>query len=104
MSQIFKHEVVGLFETSVGIYEVCAVAEAEYDDASSRLVVCLDAYLRLRNILAEEIHSQEPWLPKKNQVGYSVSHHEVSSTVDEVFCYWVKKVRNSIPATHAAAA
>lgn len=97
MKKTFKEEIVGTFGLGVRIYDVCATAEAEYDDSNGKLVIVLDRSLRLKDIAAPETYLETDWLPKRNRVEYRACPEEIDATVGEVFRFWVKKVSASIP-------
>jgi hypothetical protein len=98
---IFKQQIIGIVELDQHLYDVCATAEAQFDDIQSKLSIKLDRYLRLRDLTAPEKHEEKDWLPKKEIVEYRVSFEEIKSTVNEVFAFWEKKVRASIPHTYS---
>jgi hypothetical protein len=97
MNHSFKHEILGFVELNGKTHEVCVTADSQYDDNSCQLSIKLDRYLRLRDLLAEEKHIDASWLPKTETIKNSVSMEEITDYVAEVFEFWVRKVKNSIP-------
>jgi hypothetical protein len=94
---MFKEEIVGTIERNHQMYDVCATADAAFDESNSKLIIELDRFLRIRDISQLEKPLEEKWMPKKNHVEYSLDRAEVTPTVDEVFAFWSKRVRSSIP-------
>lgn len=99
MKAVMLSEPVASKELKDGVYEVWATAEAEYDDATSDLVVELDSFVRPVNIRLKDTRIVTEWLPKKGKVGEHVGPHEVHAQTKEVFESWVRKVRRHIPET-----
>lgn len=91
-------EVLGTVETPQGIREVCAAANAEYDEGASRLVVKLDAYLRTTDLRTKEQRFAASWLPKPETVRESVGPDETVEMARDIFHRWVRKIREAIPA------
>jgi hypothetical protein len=94
---MFKEEIVGTIEKNLRAYDVCATADTTYDEAQKKLVVELDRFLRIRDISQIEQRLDEPWMPRKDQIQYFASRAEVVPTVNEVFEFWAKRVKRSIP-------
>ena len=55
-------EVLGTVETLHGNCEVCASADATYDEEATRLVVKLDAFLRTTDLLTKEKRFPAEWI------------------------------------------
>ena len=91
-------EVLGVVETSEGAREVCASADASYDEETARLVVNLDAFLRTTDLLSKEKRSSADWLPKPQTVRESVGPDEAVEMARDIFHRWVRKVRDAVPA------
>ena len=77
--------------------EVCATAEALFDESQSQLAVTLDSFLRPADVRVKEEHESAEWLPKKQTVRESVPRHEALDLAEDIFHRWVGKVRRSIP-------
>lgn len=80
-----------------GVYEVWAIAEAQYDDARSELVVALDSFVRPTDIRLKDTRIDPEWLPKKGKVAEHVGSEEAHDQAKEIFESWVRKVRRHIP-------
>ena len=94
---MFKEEIVGTIEKTHKAYDVCATAKTEFNESTSKLFIDLDRFLRIRDIAQREEPLEAEWLPRKNRVEYSLKRDEIIPTVNEVFHFWSKKVRSSIP-------
>ena len=93
-------EVLGTVEVSEGNCEVCASAEANFDETAGRLVVTLKAYLRPGGLLVKERQFREEWLPADETVTESISRAECHDVAREIFHRWVRKVREAAPLLH----
>lgn len=91
-------EVLGTVETQQGTCEVCASADAKYDEDASRLAIKLDSFLRTTDLLKKEERFSAEWLPKPETVRESVGPDETVEMARDVFQRWVRKVRQSVPA------
>lgn len=90
-------EVLGIVETPDGVREVCAAADAGYDDGEGRLVVKLDAFLRTTDVRAKERRVPAAWLPKPEIVRESVGPDDAVDLARDIFQRWVRKVREAAP-------
>jgi hypothetical protein len=90
-------EIVEVFAPERGECEVCATAEAAFDEAQSRLTVSLDSFLRPVNLRLKESRESADWLPPKQTVREKVSREEAVALAQDIFHRWVGKVRQSIP-------
>ena len=95
-------EVLGTVETPDGNREVCASAEAGFDEAAGRLVVKLEAFLRPTGLLVKERHFRAGWLPVNETLTESVGTEECHDMAREIFHRWVRKVREAAPQLHHA--
>ena len=102
MKRITISEVVGDLPSDNGPVEVCAVAEAAFDEAEFKLIVQLDSYLRTTELTRPEEHFSASWLPGKEVLRESASLHEATDLAKEIFQRWVHKVRQAMPAMAAA--
>ena len=94
---ISSSEVVESVHGDGGEWEVCAVAEAAYDESDSRVVVELESFLRKASTSGEGEVRHPPWLPGKSRVTEQAPREEASQVAHDVFASWVRKVRHSIP-------
>ena len=90
-------EIVELLELEEGWDEVCATAEANYNEATSSLAVKLDSFVRPVDLLATERHLTPRWLHRPDTVRQTVPLDEAVPLARDIFQRWVKKVRQSIP-------
>jgi hypothetical protein len=93
-------EVIGTVPTSRGECEVCAEADAEYDQEAGRLIVKLDAFLRTTDLRKKEERFTADWLPKPDTVRESVGPEETLEMAREIFHRWVRKVRDAASTLH----
>ena len=93
-------EMLGIVEVPEGTSELCAAADAQFDEAAGRLVVKLEAFLRPSGLLEKERHFRADWLPKDETITESVGREECSDVAREIFHRWVRKVREAAPALH----
>jgi len=94
-------EVLGTVETPEGICEVCASANAGFDDTAGRLVLKLEAFLRPTDLLAKERHFRADWLPVNQTVTEPVEREESGELARDIFHRWVRKVREATPQLHS---
>jgi hypothetical protein len=97
---IDKSEVLGTVEVPEGLCEVCASADAGFDEGAGRLVVQLEAFLRPAGLLVKERHFRADWLPQNATVTESVTREESGEMAREIFHRWVRKVREAAPQLH----
>lgn len=95
-------EVLGTVEGPEGAFELCAAADAGFDEGAGRLVVKLEAFLRPAGYLAKERHFGADWLPANETVTESVAREEGREVAREVFHRWVRRVREAAPPLHHA--
>ncbi len=93
-------EVLGTVEVPEGTCEVCASAEAGFDEAAGKLVVKLEAFLRPAGFLVKERHFSADWLPANETITESVAREEGHEVAREIFHRWVRKVREAAPSLH----
>ena len=93
-------EVLGTVEMPEGGCELCASAEASFDEEAGRLVVKLEAFLRPTDLLVRERHFGADWLPKNETVTESVARQECHEVAREIFHRWTRKVREAAPKLH----
>ncbi len=90
-------EVLGTLDQPGGACEVCATAQAEYDDPSGRLTVRTQAFLRPCDLLVKEKHFRTDWLPTNETITESVAPEETHDAARSIFHHWVRKVRDAAP-------
>jgi hypothetical protein len=90
-------ETLGPVATPEGGLEVCAAADARYDEDSAQLQVKLNAFLRSTDLRAKEQQFVADWLPKPETVVESVGPDETAEVARDVFRRWVRKVREARP-------
>jgi hypothetical protein len=95
-------EVLGSVEMPEGLCELCASAEAGFDEEAGRLVIKLGAFLRPTDLLAKERHFRADWLPENETAIESVARDECHEMAREIFHRWVRKVRKAAPPLHPA--
>ena len=93
-------EVLGTVEGPEGVCELCASADASFDEEKRQLAVKLEAFLRPTDLLVKERHFRADWLPKNETVTESVAREECHEVAREIFHRWVRKVRESAPKLH----
>jgi hypothetical protein len=94
-------EVLRTVETREGMCELCASADASYDEGAGLVVVKLEAFLRPAGLLVKERHFREPWLPADETITEGVGREECGDMAREIFHGWVRKVRAASPASPA---
>src|SRR5262245_35945000 len=80
-----------------GQWEVCASAEATYDEVQSALFVQLDRFTRSLETRSALAITQPEWLPRRETVRERVSLAEAVPVAKDIFCRWVNRIRRSIP-------
>ena len=93
-------EVLGTVDLPKGEYEVCASADAQYNEETGRLVVELNSFLRSTNLRVKEERLSADWLPAAQTVNESVGLEEALELARDIFHRWVRKVRQVIPSLH----
>src|SRR5262245_9211859 len=93
-------EVLGAVELAEGLCEVCASAEASFDESASWLQVKLGAFLRPSELLAKERRIQATLLPRDEVVTECVAREECHEVAREIFHHWTRKVRDAAPQLH----
>ena len=90
-------EILGTFEQGGREYEVCATADADYEETKSQLVTTLESFLRPVGLRAKEERLTAEWLPAKQHVRESMPIGDALAGAREIFHHWVGRVRQSIP-------
>ena len=89
-------EIVQTLDRETEPQELCAAAEAEYDDGRAILVVTLDAFVRQVHHARPDECTRPDWLPHAETLHESVSGEEASDLARDIFHGWIKKVRASV--------
>ena len=92
-------EIVQDLDLEVEPKELCAAAEADYDDRKSTLVLKLDAFVRQVHHAGPDVCSRPDWLPKPETLKEGVDPNEASDMARDIFRRWTKKVRESAEAS-----
>ncbi len=90
-------EVLGTVELPAGTCEICAAADASYDEDAARLVVDLGAFLRTTDLRKKERRFSANWLPGKETITESVGPDETVEMAKDIFHRWIRKVRSVVP-------
>jgi len=93
-------ESLGTVETPEGLRELCASADARYDEDAACLVIQLEAFLRNTDLVTKEKRFAADWLPSPETVRESVAPDETVELAREIFHRWVGKVRAAAPRLH----
>jgi hypothetical protein len=91
-------EIVELLELEEGWDEVCATAEADYNEASRSVAVRLNSFVHPVDHRGGR-HLAPRWLPRSETVCESAPPDEAVSLARDIFQGWVEKVRQSIPSS-----
>ena len=94
-------EIVQDLDLEVEPKELCATAQADYDDRKSTLVIKLDAFVRQVRHAGPDVCSRPDWLPKLETLREGVGSDEASDLARDVFRRWTKKVRDSASVSRA---
>ena len=90
-------EVLGTVEHPEGICEVCAAADANYDEKTNRLVVRLTSFLRTTDLRSKQNHFTTGWLPRSETETEAMGPDDAIAAAREIFHRWVAKVRQTAP-------
>ena len=75
--------------------ELCAAAEADYDERQCVLVVRLDAFVRQVRHAGPDVCTRPEWLPPAETLREGVAPGEAADLARDIFRRWTKKVRAS---------
>ena len=75
--------------------ELCASAEADYDERRSKLIVKLEAFVRQVRHGGPDICSKPEWLPHPETLRESVGADDASELARDIFQRWTRKVRDA---------
>ena len=90
-------EIVAAWPSGDGEAEVCATADAHYDDATEAVSIGLRSFLRHVPARAKSFGVPPAWLPEPTCVAEHLERAEAADFAKDVFRSWVKKVRTAIP-------
>jgi hypothetical protein len=90
-------EVLGRVEESEATCDLCASADACFDEDAGRLVVRLKSFLRTTDLLTKERQFRASWLPEDKMVSETVSLDDCDGVARDIFHRWVRKVREAAP-------
>jgi hypothetical protein len=94
---ISSSEVVESVDGDGGEWEVCAAADADYDESDSHVVVEHESFLRKASTSGDSEVRQPPWLAGKSRVTKHAPREEASQVAHDVFATWARKARHPIP-------
>ena len=94
---ISLNEIVELLHLEEGNDEVCATAEANYDEATRSVAVRLNSFVRPVDLPVRGRALAPRWLPRSETVRESAPLDQGVSLARDIFQRWVEKVRQSIP-------
>jgi hypothetical protein len=95
-------EVLGTIDLSSGSCELCAAADANYDEETHQLVIRLNSFLRTTDLRSKEKQMSANWLPHSETVVESVGSDEALELARDIFHRWVRKVRATAPSLHSS--
>ena len=78
-------------------YEVCATAQASYDEESREIQVDLDSFVRRFEMRGKDQILRPDWLPRPDSVKNHVYLDEAPDAGKEIFDTWAHKVQRAIP-------
>jgi hypothetical protein len=102
MKRITFSEVADEVDSLRGPAELCAVAEAAFDEAASRLIVQVNCHLRLKSFEEPGETFRESWLPAPSLLRETVSPEDACALTRELFQSWLHTVRRSVLETATA--
>lgn len=94
-------EIVGTVELPQGEFEVCASADATYNQNSGTLSVELGANLRPGAATDKTTDVHAEWIPKGQIVNEHVGIEEAGEVARDIFKRWVRKIRECVPSLRA---
>ncbi len=90
-------EIVERLEMDDTIVDVCASADAEYDDVRGLIEVRLGCSAVRGDIRPGPAPPPPEWLPRATVVREAVPLEEASEEARSIFAHWVRQVRHAIP-------
>jgi hypothetical protein len=89
-------EIIQDLDLEVEPKELCAAAEADYDERKHTLVIKLDAFVRQVHHAGPDVCTRPEWLPKPETLHEGVGPDEASDLARDIFRRWTKKVRETV--------
>lgn len=80
-----------------GTAELCANAEASFDQSKNQVVVALDSFISPVDITAPDQQLRASWLPAAEVVRVSADSGEAAEIARDIFHNWVKRLRAAAP-------
>ena len=90
-------EIIGFVAHDESEVEVCATAEANFDEERSQMEVKLDSFVRPVALHARQKPVCPQWLPQRQTASEHVPRPEAVELAREIFHRWVGRVRQSVP-------
>ena len=90
-------EIIGFVAHAESELEICATAEANFDEGKSQMEVELNSFVRPVDDYSREKPVCPCWLPKKQTAREIVSRSEALELARDIFHRWVGRVRQSCP-------
>ena len=90
-------EIIGFVTREENELEICATAQANFDEGKSQMEVELDSFVRPLDDHSPEKPICPCWLPKKQTARETVSRCEALELARDIFHRWVVLVRQSCP-------
>ena len=75
--------------------ELCATAEADYDERKATLIMKVDAFVRQVHHAGPDECTRPDWLPTAETLREGVSSEEASDLARDIFHRWTKKIREA---------
>lgn len=88
-------EIVQDLDLEVEPKELCATAEADYDERNATLVIKLDSFVRQVHHAGPDICTRPEWLPTPETLREGVGIEDSSDMARDIFRRWTKKVREA---------
>ncbi|MBI3876398.1 MAG: hypothetical protein HY300_10690 [Verrucomicrobia bacterium] len=90
-------EIVERIEMDDSLVDVCAIADAAYDDVRGLVEVKLSCSAVRGDIRPGPAPPPPEWLPHATVIREAVPLEEASEEARSIFAHWVKQVRHAIP-------
>ena len=90
-------EIIGFVAHAESELEICATAEANFDEGKSQMEVELNSFVRPVDDYSREKPVCPCWLPKKQTAREIVPRSEALELARDIFHRWVGRVRQSCP-------
>ena len=90
-------EIIGFVAHDESELEICATAEANFNEAKSQMEIELDSFARPVDPHSPEKARCPHWLPKKRTAREKVTRSEALELARDIFHRWVDRVRQAVP-------